>query len=64
MSHDRKDGSNMITKRKLDKKLNLIILRQDLLAAVLFKTQLDCEWQKKMEKKWNDLCFDIMGREK
>lgn len=64
MSHDRKDGSNMITKRKLDKKLNLIILRQNLLAAVLFKTQLDREWQKEMEKKWNDLCFDIMGREK
>ena len=64
MSHDRKDGSNMITKRKLDKKLNLIILRQNLLAAVMFKTQLDREWQKKMEKEWNDLCFAIMGREK
>lgn len=64
MSHDGKDGSNMITKRKLDKKLNLIIHKQNLLAAVMFKTHLDREWQKEMEKKWNDLYFDIMGREK
>lgn len=54
----------MITKRKLNKKLDLIIHRQNLLAAVMFRTHLDREWQKKMEKKWNDLWFDIMGGER
>lgn len=50
----------MITKRKLDKKLNLLIQRQNMLAVVVFKTQLTREGQKKMEKKWNDLWYKIM----
>lgn len=50
-----------ITKRKLNKKLNLLLHRQNMLATVLFKSQLTMEGQKKMEKKWNDLWYKIMG---
>lgn len=60
MLHKREDGGNMITKRKLNKKLELIIHRQNLLAAVMFRTHLEGDWQKKMEEKWNDLWFSIM----
>lgn len=50
----------MITKRKLNKKLDLLLQRQSMLAAVVFKTQLTREGQKKMEKKWNNLWHKIM----
>lgn len=50
----------MVTKRKLNKKLDLLIQRQNMLATVVFKTQLTMEGQKKMEKKWNDLWYKIM----
>ena len=51
----------MITKRKLNKKLDLLIQRQNMLATVAFKAQLTMEGQKKMEKRWNDLWYEIMG---
>lgn len=50
----------MITKRKLNKKLDLLLQRQTMLATVVFKTQLTGEGQKKMEKKWDDLWYKIM----
>lgn len=50
-----------ITKRKINKKLDLLIHRQNMLATVVFKAQLNMEGQKKMEKKWNDLWYKIMG---
>lgn len=53
----------MITKRKLNKKLDLLLQRQTMLATVVFKTQLTGEGQKKMEKKWNDLWYKIMEEE-
>lgn len=53
----------MITKRKLNKKLDLLIHRQNMLATIVFKTQLNMEGQKKMEKKWNDLWYKIMEEE-
>ena len=49
-----------ITKRKLNKKLDLLIHRQNMLATIVFKAQLTMEGQKKMEKKWNDLWHKIM----
>ena len=51
----------MITKRKLNKKLDLLIYRQNMLAAVVFKTQLTRESQKKMEKAWVDIYRKVMG---
>ena len=50
----------MITKRKLNKKLDLLIHRQNMLATVVFKTQLTSNGQKKLKKKWNDLWCKIM----
>lgn len=52
-----------ITKRKINKKLDLLIHRQNMLATVVFKAQLNMEGQKKMEKKWNDLWHKIMEKE-
>lgn len=49
-----------ITKRKLNRKLDLLIQRQNMLATVVFKAQLSMEGQKKMEKKWNDILYKIM----
>ena len=50
----------MITKKKLNKKLDLLLQRQTMLATVVFKTQLTSEGQKKMAKKWNDLWYKII----
>ena len=50
----------MITKRKLNKKIDLLLQRQNMLATVVFKTQLTMGVQKKMGKKWNDLWYKIM----
>lgn len=51
----------MITKRKLNKKLDLLLHRQNMLAEVVFKTQLTRESQKKMGKAWADIYCKIMG---
>lgn len=50
----------MITKRKLNKKLELLIHRQNFLASVIFATNCDYDQRKKLEKKWNKLWFKIM----
>lgn len=50
----------MITKRKLNKKLDLLLQRQNMLATVMFKTQVARECQKKIEKEWNALWYKIM----
>ena len=50
----------MITKRKLNKKLELLIHRQNFLASVIFATNYNYDQQKKLEKKWNDLWYKIM----
>lgn len=50
----------MITKRKLNKKLDLLIHRQNLLATVVFKTQLNHAAQQRAQKRWNDLWRNIM----
>lgn len=52
----------MITKRKLYKKLELLIYRQNLLATVVFKTSLNRDSQEKLEKQWNDLYTKIMEK--
>lgn len=51
----------MITKRKLNRKLDLLIQRQNMLAAVVFKAQLTSDGQKKMEKAWSDVYRKVMG---
>lgn len=49
-----------ITKRKLNKKLDLLIYRQNFLATIIIKMNFDYDEQKKIEKKWNDLWHKIM----
>lgn len=53
----------MITKRKLNKKLDLLLHRQNLLATVIFKTSLSPSRQKKLEKRWYDLWVKLIGEE-
>lgn len=50
----------MIAKRKLNKKLDLLIYRQNFLATVIFAANFDYDQRKKMEKKWNKLWYDVM----
>ena len=54
----------MITKRKLNKKLDLLLARQALMAEVLFAAELNLEYKKKYGKKFNALWDKIMGGEK
>lgn len=50
-----------VTKRKLNKKLNLLLQRQSLMMSILLQTHLSYEGCKKVEKKWNELWYEIMG---
>lgn len=50
----------MITKRKLNKKLDLLIYRQNFLATVVFAANFDYDQRKKLEKKWNKLWHETM----
>lgn len=49
-----------ITKRKLNKKLNVIMIRQNLLAECIFHQFYSNDTIKKMEKEWNKIWFQIM----
>lgn len=49
-----------ITKRKLNKKLDLFLQRQTFMMEIILRTHLSYEGCKKMEKKWNDLWYKIM----
>ena len=53
----------MITKRKLHKKLDLLIHRQNFMMEILLQTHLSYEGCKKIEKKWNELWHKIMEEE-
>lgn len=50
----------MMTKRKLNKKLDLLIQRQNMLATIIFATQIENDRRNKIQKKWNDLWYKIM----
>lgn len=53
-----------ITKRKLNKKLDLIMVRQNFLAECIFCQFYTYDGAKKMEKKWNKIWHDIMEGKK
>ena len=54
-----------ITKRKLNKKLDLLLQRQSIMMEVLAAAELSNSGRKKLAKIWNDLWDDIMkGRYK
>lgn len=50
----------MITKRKLNKKLDVLLARQNLLAKYVFCQFYTYDGAKKMEKEWNKIWHDIM----
>lgn len=50
----------MITRRRLNKKLELLIHRQNFLAEIIFHEYLNEKGQKKAQKIWNDMWFKIM----
>lgn len=50
----------MITKRKLNKKLDLLLQRQTMMMEIILSTHLSYEGCKKIEKKWNKLWHEIM----
>lgn len=54
----------MITKRKLNKKLDLLLQRQCMMMEVISQTHLSYEGCKKIEKKWNKLWYEIMEGKK
>ena len=54
----------MFSKRRMNKKLDLLLKRQALMAQVLFLVELDEKYCKKFEKKFNDLWFEIMEGKK
>lgn len=53
----------MITKRKLNKKLDLLLHRQTFMMEIILQTHLSYEGCKKIEKKWNGLWYKIMEEE-
>lgn len=54
----------MITKRKLNKKLDLLLQRQNFMMEIILQTHLSYDGCKKLEKKWNDLWHKVMeGKE-
>lgn len=54
----------MITRRKLNKKLDLLLKRQTMMMGVILQTHLSYEGCKKIEKKWNKLWYEIMEEKK
>ena len=52
-----------VTKRKLNKKLDLLLYRQSLMMEIILQTHLSYEGCKKIEKKWNKLWNEIMEEE-
>lgn len=53
-----------VTKRKLNKKLDLLLQRQTMMMEILLSTHLTYEGVKKVEKKWNKLWYKIMEGKK
>lgn len=55
----------MITKRKLNRKLDLLLQRQTIMMEVLAKVELSDAGYERLAKRWNDLWDDIIeGRYK
>ena len=53
-----------VTKRKLNKKLDLLLQRQSLMMEIILQVHLSYEGCKKIEKKWNKLWYETMEGKK
>ena len=49
-----------VTKRKLNKKLDLLLKRQTMMMSIMLQTHLAFEGCKKIEKQWNKIWYEIM----
>lgn len=49
-----------VTKRKLNKKLDLLLQRQTMMMEVLSAAELNHSGRKKLAKRWNELWYEIM----
>ena len=49
-----------MTKRKLNKKLDLLLKRQTFMMEIILHNHFSYEDCKKLEKKWNKLWYEIM----
>lgn len=52
-----------VTKRKLNKKIDLLLYRQTLMMSIILQVHLSYEGCKEVEKKWNKLWYEIMEEE-
>lgn len=50
----------MFRKRRIEKKINLLLHRQNMMMEIILQTHLSYEGCKKIEKKWNELWHKIM----
>lgn len=50
----------MVTKKKLNKKLDLLLQRQALMMSIILQVHLSYDGCKKVEKEWNKLWYEIM----
>lgn len=50
----------MISKRKLNRKLDLLLQRQTLMMSIILQVHLSYDGCKEVEKKWNKLWYEIM----
>ena len=53
-----------VTKRKLNKKLDLLLKRQTFMMEIILHNHFSYENCKKLEKKWNKLWYEIMEGKK
>ncbi len=50
----------MFRKRRIEKKINLLLHRQNMMMKIILCTQLEYSEVKKLEKEWNELWYKIM----
>lgn len=50
----------MITRRKLNKKLDLLLQRQNFMMEIILQAHFSYDGCKKLKKKWNNLWKEIM----
>lgn len=53
-----------VTNRKLNKKLDLLLERQTMMMEIILQSHLSYEDCKKIERKWNELWYEIMEAKK
>lgn len=50
----------MFRKRRIEKKIDLLLQRQNMMMKIILCTQLEYDEAKKLEEEWNELWYKIM----